>query len=158
MIHQSKLVSITLILLITQTSQYLSLSCDFCDSQVSWQDCDSRAEAAECTSELVLIEHSFLQPFNPSLVQQVPVGTVQYKCYRVGLQLGNSSRSGYAKGCTFRGVEFCSGWIDPVRVIDCESGAAGVADRKAAVIVSVLLAAAIVIGQRLNKFNLFLPE
>ncbi|XP_055641497.1 uncharacterized protein LOC129778554 [Toxorhynchites rutilus septentrionalis] len=120
----SQLIIFIAFIIVTQIHRGQFLRCTFCDSTLSFESCDSGGELLECSDRLVRIEHEFLLSLNPTLTLDEPSNATGYRCFRVQLQLGDT-RNGFAKGCTFRDVDFCTGWSQPSKVIDCATCGSG---------------------------------
>nr|XP_019559182.2 uncharacterized protein LOC109427980 [Aedes albopictus] len=102
----------------------LALNCSLCTTLMGWEACDRAADYWECSDEIVLFGHDFLSDLNPTLPlnQTAAYAGGGYKCYSLEVIFGAEKQlHGFARGCTFAEVDFCSGWRSGTEVIECRT-------------------------------------
>ncbi|XP_055610966.1 uncharacterized protein LOC129757703 [Uranotaenia lowii] len=99
------------------------LQCNACASQSDWSSCVNQSFLLECSPELVDATHKVLQQYNPSLGIIGSGSHIydQFTCYSFGTEIGFPQNKLYSEGCTYRNINFCSGWNETfIQVLSCE--------------------------------------
>lgn len=99
------------------------MNCSLCTTLVSWEVCDKGSDYWECSDDVVLRGHGFIANLNPTLPLDKTTDVAgSYQCFSLEVLFGAGKLlHGFARGCTFAAVDFCSGWVDGTEVISCQT-------------------------------------
>ncbi|XP_055539306.1 uncharacterized protein LOC129726518 [Wyeomyia smithii] len=121
-----RIIQLSALLLSLQYAQ--GLNCNFCTSNINWEDCVKVTTNQTCNVQDVNALHLEVQELNPNFATVDPTASVEFQCMSIhfvlktlspGVSETPSSTTGIFRGCTFRHTKVCEGWLDPVVVESC---------------------------------------